>query len=77
MLATYLNFSIDIAARIADLGRQPRAARDPMLRHPGRVLFGSDALPPDPELYAIYFRFLETADEHFPYTPESIPPQGR
>ncbi len=77
MLATYPNFSVDTAARIAELGRQPRAARDLLLSHPGRVLFGADALPPDPELYAIYFRFLETADEHFPYAPESIPPQGR
>jgi predicted TIM-barrel fold metal-dependent hydrolase len=77
MLATYPNFSVDIAARIAELGRQPRAARDLLLSHPGRVLFGADALPPDPELYAIYFRFLETADEHFPYSPESVPPQGR
>jgi Amidohydrolase len=77
MLATYPNFSVDIAARIAELGRQPRAARDLLLRHPDRVLFGVDALPPDPELYAIYFRFLETADEQFRYAPENIPPQGR
>ena len=29
------------------------------------------------ELYEIYFRFLESADEYFDYAPASVPPQGR
>ena len=77
MLDTYPNLHADIAARIAELGRQPRAARALLERHPDRVLFGTDLFPPDREIYAIHFRFLETFDEHFPYDPEDPPPQGR
>jgi predicted TIM-barrel fold metal-dependent hydrolase len=77
MLSAYPNFHVDVAARIAELGRQPRAAAAMIRRHPGRVLFGTDEFPPDAETYAIHFRFLETADEHFPYSVASPPPQGR
>jgi hypothetical protein len=41
------------------------------------VLFGIDEFPPARENYAIYFRFLETADEHFPHSIEEIPLMGR
>jgi len=77
MLATYPNFHIDIAARIAELGRQPRAARALIQRFLDRVLFGTDAFPPDRAIYAVHFRFLESADEHFAYSSDEIPPQGR
>ncbi len=77
MLEAYPNFNVDIAARIAELGRQPRAARSLMLSHPDRVLFGIDLFPPAAEEYAIHFRFLETEDEHFGYSTDEIPPQGR
>jgi predicted TIM-barrel fold metal-dependent hydrolase len=77
MLDTYANFHVDIGARIAELGRQPRGAKALMERHPDRVLFGTDWFPPDPEVYAIHFRFLETEDESFPYSTEDIPAQGR
>ena len=77
MLDTYPNFNVDIAARIPELGRQPRAARALMTTHPDRVLFGTDDFPPNRDTYAIHFRFLETDDEHFPYSPDEVPPQGR
>jgi predicted TIM-barrel fold metal-dependent hydrolase len=77
MLATYRNFHIDIAARIAELGRQPRAARALIQRFPDGVLFGTDAFPPDRAIYAVHFRFLESTDEHFAYSRDEIPPQGR
>jgi len=77
MLHAYPNFHVDIAARVAELGRQPRAARELMLANPDRILFGIDDFPPSAEAYAIHFRFLETADEHFPYSPGEVPPQGR
>ena len=77
MLSTYGNFHVDIAARIAELGRQPRAALRLMVEHPDRVLFGIDLFPPDPAEYAIHFRFLETADEGFPYSTQDPPPEGR
>ena len=77
MLTTYPNFHVDIAARTAELGRQPRAARRLFLEHPDRVLFGVDLFPPDPVDYAIHFRFLETDDECFDYAKDDVPPEGR
>lgn len=77
MLAAYPNWNIDIAARIAELGRQPRRARELFERWPGRILFGVDS-GPDPASYAVHFRFLETLDESFPYDADDGPPsQGR
>ncbi len=77
MLDAYPNLHADIAARIAELGRRPRAARALIERHPGRILFGTDDFPPSVRNYAIYFRFLETADESFPYSGDAVPGQGR
>jgi predicted TIM-barrel fold metal-dependent hydrolase len=77
MLDMYANFHVDIAARIAELGRQPQGAKSLIERHPDRVLFGTDWFPPEPEAYSIHFRFLETEDESFPYSTEDIPAQGR
>jgi predicted TIM-barrel fold metal-dependent hydrolase len=77
MLAAYPNYSVDIGGRMAELGRQPRAARRLVLAHPDRVLFGTDAFPPSDVDYARFFRFLETDDECFGYADEDIPPQGR
>jgi predicted TIM-barrel fold metal-dependent hydrolase len=77
MLETYPNLHADLAARIAELGRQPRAARALLERHPDRILFGTDLFPPERDIYAVHFRFLETADEHFPYDTEEPPTQGR
>jgi Amidohydrolase len=77
MLAAYPNFFVDIAARVAELGRQPRAAAELMKRFPDRVLFGTDAFAPTPRDFAVSFRFLETLDESFPYSDEEPPPQGR
>jgi predicted TIM-barrel fold metal-dependent hydrolase len=77
MLDTYPSFHVDIAARVAELGRQPRATRRLILEHPDRVLFGIDEFPPALENYAIYLRFLETADEQFRHSTEEIPLMGR
>jgi predicted TIM-barrel fold metal-dependent hydrolase len=77
MLGEYPNFHVDIAARVAELGRQPRATRALIETHPDRVLFGIDEFPPAAENYGIYFRFLETADEQFPHSIEEVPLMGR
>jgi predicted TIM-barrel fold metal-dependent hydrolase len=78
MLDRHPNFNVDISARLGELGRQPRAARRLVVSHPDRVLFGTDAFPPDAETYHTHFRFLETDDEHFPYAPwDPVGPQGR
>ncbi len=59
------NVHTEIGAVLAELGRQPRAARDFLVRHQDRVLFGKDSW--NPEEYPVYFRVLETADEYFDY----------
>jgi predicted TIM-barrel fold metal-dependent hydrolase len=69
-------FHVDIAARLAELGRQPYTTRAFMLRWADRVLFGTDA-PPDPRVSAVHRRFLETRDESFDYDAEGPPSQGR
>jgi len=45
MLERFSNVSVDIAARIGELGRQPYTAREFFLKFPDRILFGSDLLP--------------------------------
>jgi len=69
------NYYVDISARLADLGRQPRQARQFLLKHQDRVLFGTDFYP-QPDYYPIYYRFLETADEYFDYSPEGTSEPG-
>jgi predicted TIM-barrel fold metal-dependent hydrolase len=79
------NMHVDIAARIGELGRQPRMSRKFFDRYQDRILFGTDASggTSTPQqtfgdaLYEIYYRFLETEDEYFDYAPAPVPPQGR
>jgi predicted TIM-barrel fold metal-dependent hydrolase len=80
------NMHVEIAARIGELGRQPRAAYQFINKYQDRVLFGTDAIPGgvdtpqqvfNDQLYEIYYRFLETQDEYFDYAPAATPPQGR
>jgi predicted TIM-barrel fold metal-dependent hydrolase len=59
------NMYTEIGAVIAELGRQPRAAKEFLTKYQDRVLFGKDSWVP--EEYKTYFRVLETADEYFPY----------
>jgi predicted TIM-barrel fold metal-dependent hydrolase len=70
------NFHVDIAARIAELGRRPYTARAFMLRWSDRVLFGTDS-PPDARVMSVHRRFLETWDESFDYDVAGPPSQGR
>ncbi len=71
------NVAVDLAARVGDLGRQPRATRALIERHPDQVLFGTDVYPFRPEEVRVYFRFLETEDEYFGYSAGEPPPAGR
>ncbi|MEY3405667.1 MAG: hypothetical protein RL161_1097 [Bacteroidota bacterium] len=59
------NMYTEIGAVIAELGRQPRAAKAFLTKYQDRVLFGKDSWVP--EEYQTYFRVLETEDEYFPY----------
>jgi predicted TIM-barrel fold metal-dependent hydrolase len=69
------NFYVDIAARFGELGRQPYTARRFYLKYADRILFGSD-FGPYPKAYRVMYRFLETDDEYFNYSPAPIPMQG-
>jgi predicted TIM-barrel fold metal-dependent hydrolase len=62
------NVNTEIGAVLYELGRQPRAAREFLIKYQDRVMFGKDAWDPrDPAEYQCYFRVLETADEYFDY----------
>jgi predicted TIM-barrel fold metal-dependent hydrolase len=85
-LDRFPNMHVDIAARINELGRQPRQALKFFEKYQDRIIFGTDAVPHGSEtpqqifgdaLYEIYYRFLETQDEYFDYAPAPVPPQGR
>lgn len=78
LLAAAPNWHVDLAGRMAELGRQPRRARRLVERWPDRVLFGTDVFPLDDASLTTHYRFLETADEAFDYAPGAdVPPQGR
>ena len=59
------NVYTEIGAVLAELGRQPRFAREFFVKYQDRVMFGKDSWAADEYLY--YFRVLETDDEYFDY----------
>lgn len=65
LMKVFPNMNVEIGAVIAELGRQPRAARKFFEKYQDRILFGKDSWVPSE--YATYFRVLETDDEYFPY----------
>jgi predicted TIM-barrel fold metal-dependent hydrolase len=69
------NLVVEIASRIAELGRQPFTARRFFMKYQDRILFGTDGPWPEDRLH-LYWRFLETEDEYFPYSEKPFPPQG-
>lgn len=85
-LDEHKNMHVEMAARIGELGRQPRASYQFIEKYQDRMMFGTDAVPKgvdtpqqifNDQLYEIYYRFLETKDEYFDYAPAPVPPQGR
>lgn len=61
----YPNAYVDIAAVLAEIGRQPYTARDFLIKYQDRVLFGKDIY--EPSEYTYYFRVLETRDDYIEY----------
>ena len=59
------NVYTEIGAVLAEIGRQPRFAREWFTKYQDRVMFGKDTW--EPSEYHVYFRVLETADEYFDY----------
>jgi uncharacterized protein len=65
MLDEMPNLYSETGAVLYDLGRQPRMAREFMIKYQDRILFGKDSYQPDEFPY--YWRVFETADEYFDY----------
>jgi len=59
------NMYAEIGAVIAELGRQPRTAREWLIQYQDRIMMGKDTYKK--EEYYTYFRVLETNDEYFDY----------
>jgi predicted TIM-barrel fold metal-dependent hydrolase len=74
VLDQHPNTYVEFGAREAELGRQPRRAREFFLKYQDRIMFGTDN-GPDQGMYQNYFRWLETGDEYFDYW--GYPGQGR
>jgi predicted TIM-barrel fold metal-dependent hydrolase len=64
-LDTYPNVMTEIGAVLAELGRQPKRARQFFIDYQDRILFGKDSY--NVSEYYTYFRVLETEDEYFDY----------
>ncbi len=64
-LDEFPNVYTEIAAVIAELGRQPRFAREFFIKYQDRLLFGKDTYRPHE--FHTYFRVLESNDEYFDY----------
>lgn len=64
-LDSYPNVMTEIGAVLAELGRQPRSARQFFIDYQDRILFGKDSY--NVAEYYTYFRVLETKDEYFNY----------
>ncbi|PYX65778.1 MAG: amidohydrolase [Acidobacteria bacterium] len=73
-LEKYPNMMVEFGARQAELGRQPRRARDFFIKYQDRIMFGTDNGMAE-EMYRNHFRWLETGDEYFDYW--GYPGQGR
>lgn len=64
MLDRYPNLVADVGARFAELSPIPRTVLEFFTRYQDRILYGTD-MDPDPEMFRVTFRLMETADEHF------------
>jgi predicted TIM-barrel fold metal-dependent hydrolase len=73
-LKKFSNVMIETGAREAELGRQPRRARELFMKYSDRIMLGTDEGSGE-AMYENYFRWLETEDEYFPYA--QYPLQGR
>lgn len=73
-LQRFPNVMIETGAREGELGRQPNRARAIFMKYSDRIMFGTDEGAGE-SMYKNYFRWLETADEYFPYA--QYPAQGR
>jgi len=74
-LDEFPNLYVEMAARLAELGRQPYTSRAFFINYADRILFGTDG-PRTRDRLLPHWRYLETYDEYFPYAGDVYPPQG-
>jgi predicted TIM-barrel fold metal-dependent hydrolase len=65
LLDAHANVYTETGAILAELGRQPRAAREFFVKYQDRILFGKDTYRASE--YPYFWRVFETADEYFDY----------
>lgn len=59
------NMYTELGAVLAEIGRQPRFAREWFIKYQDRIMMGKDIWAPAE--YYVYFRVFETNDEYFDY----------
>ena len=64
-LDSFPNVMTEFGAVIAELGRQPKTARQFFIDYQNRIMFGKDSY--NKEEFYTYFRVLESDDEYFSY----------
>ena len=64
-LDEFPNVVTEFGAVIAELGRQPKTARNFFINYQDRIMFGKDSY--NKEEFYTYFRVLESDDEYFSY----------
>jgi predicted TIM-barrel fold metal-dependent hydrolase len=66
LLKKYRNLYADVSARFGETSTIPRYMASFYERNQDKLLYGTDNIP-EPDMYEITFRILETLDEHFYY----------
>jgi len=66
LLDKYPNLYADVSARFGETSTIPRYMASFYDRHQDKLLYGTDNIP-EPDMYEVTFRILETLDEHFYY----------
>jgi predicted TIM-barrel fold metal-dependent hydrolase len=66
LLDKYINLNADVSARFGETSTIPKYMASFYEKYQDKLLYGTDNIP-DPDMYEITFRILETLDEHFYY----------
>ncbi len=66
LLDKYTNLYADVSARFGETSAIPRYMASFYEKYQNKLLYGTDNLP-EPQMYEITFRILESSDEHFYY----------
>jgi hypothetical protein len=80
LLDKYPNANFDVSAAIQEVGRQPRAACQFLLKYQDRIFFGADGgaarMNDVNGFWQPHFRFFETDDEYFDHPAQLLSPLG-